>query len=85
MPTPSTIQANASETGPCAAASSTSPAGRTSADATSTVRPPRASMCRPIAGPMKLINTSATENAPNTQVRDSPSVAAIGSASTAGR
>ena len=85
MPRPSTTQASTSEIGPCAPASSTSPAGSTSAEATSTRRPPRPSMCRPIAGPTTAISTSAIENAPNTQERDRPSVSAIGSASTAGR
>jgi hypothetical protein len=36
-------------------------------------------------GPRKLISTSDTENAPNTQVFDSPSDEAIESARTAGR
>ena len=85
MPRPSTIHANPSDHGPCAAASSTSPSGSTIAEDTSTLRPPNSSMCRPIAGPRKLISTSDTENAPNTNVVVTPSDAAIESARTAGR
>ena len=72
-------------TGPCAEASATSPAASTRFDATSTLRPPCVSMCRPIAGPTMPISSSAAENAPKKKTRETPRSAATGSASTAGR
>ena len=85
MPTPSTHQAaNRTRTSP-AQPSSTSPAASTRLDSASTPRPPCRSIARPTCGPAIAITMSATENAPNTVLREVPRSRAIGSARIAGR
>src|SRR5688500_13574321 len=65
--------------------SSARPAASTRFEATSTPRPPKASIARPAAGPVSAITTSETEHAPKTVEVESPSSAAIGCASIAMR
>jgi len=67
-----------------AAAIKPNPVAKIRFDRIRTPHPPMRSMRAPAQGPISAETTIASENAPKTQTGESPKLAAIGAASTAG-